>query len=143
MNYLKVIAFYEDHWMAPGTDKAQWDHLCRAFGADLQMIRSWEEAVVGEDEWVILLDETGQEDLCKPADLDLVINTQLSGIVPEKVTMVFGRTAQDLPTALPTSAYDYVFKLHTPNSISMFGVNAAAISLFALTQWKESKQNQG
>lgn len=129
---IKVISFYEDHWMPPGTDLAQWDHLCRAYGADLQMIRDWSEAVVPEGYAVILLDENGPIDLSTPADVIAAAQQSQAGALPENMVLVFGRTAQDLLTTVPD--YYGAFRIMTPNEVSMFGVNAAAIALFTLDQ---------
>lgn len=132
---VKVIAFYEDHWMPPATDRAQWDHLCRAFKADLQMIRSWDEAIIHPDEWVVLLDEAGDMDLAKISDIDVAIAASESGVFPEKITLIFGRTAQNLITYLPEGSWNSAFKITTPEAIPMFGVNACSIALFVLNQW--------
>jgi hypothetical protein len=112
---LKVIAFYEDHWMPPGTDHAQWDHLCRAYGAELQMVRDWTEATIPVGSRVILIDEAGDDDIT-PFMLDHLV-------------LVFGRSAQDLITAIPENEWDASFTIKTPNNVSMFGVSAAAIVL--------------
>lgn len=135
---IKVIAFYEDHWMPPGTDFAQWDHLCRAYGVELQMVRSWAEAEVPEGSAVILLDESGLMDLAQIGDIDAAIANSQAGTLPEHMTLVFGRTAQDLMTTVPD--YFFAFRITTPNAISMFGVNACAIALFALDQWHAAQQ---
>ena len=137
---IKVIAFYEDHWMPPGTDHAQWDHLCRAYNTDLQMVRSWEEAEVPEGSWVVLLDEQGILDLSTIGDLDNSIKNMPDGQLPPHTTLVFGRTAMDLMTYLPEGSWDYAFVIKTPMSIPMFGVNACSIALFAFDQWKRAQE---
>ena len=111
---VRVIAFYEDHWMPPGTDHAQWDHLCRAFGAELQMIRSWEEADIPPNARVILIDEAGEES---------------PPVLTGETVFVFGRSAQDLVTAIPELEWDTSYVIKTPNAVPMFGVSAAAIVL--------------
>ena len=136
---IKVISFYEDHWMPPATDRAQWDHLCRAYGADLQMVRSWEEAIVDPDSWVVLLDEAGLMDLAEIGDIDKAVENSQFGTMPDKITLVFGRTAQDLMTFLPEGSWNFAFRITTPHAIPMFGVNACSIALFALEQWAKSK----
>lgn len=112
---IKVIAFYEDHWMPPGTDHAQWDHLCRAYGAELQMVRDWTEAEIPEGAQVVLIDEAGVSDV--PL------------FIIEDLVLVFGRSAQDLITAIPSDKWDSSYVIHTPNNVPMFGVSAAAIVL--------------
>jgi hypothetical protein len=112
---VKVIAFYEDHWMPPGTDKAQWDHLCRAYGVDLQMVRTWEEAEISPEETVAIVDEAGSS---------YQVNNLKS--IPNCV-LVFGRSNQDLTTCIPD--YDLSVRIQTPRDVSMFGVSAAAIIL--------------
>ena len=130
---IKVIAFYEDHWMPPGTDHAQWDHLCRAYGAELQMIRDWSEAIVPEGYDIFLLDEAGLMDLSKPEDIITAVEASETGVMPENFILVFGRTAQDLMTAIPAEDYRYAFSITTPQAIPMFGVNACAIALYSLS----------
>jgi hypothetical protein len=139
---VKVIAFYEDHWMPPGTDHAQWDHLCRAYGAELQMVRDWNDAVTLEDSWVCLLDENGLMDLAELGDIDIAIANSEAGVMPDKFTLIFGRTAQDLMTAIPAEDWNYAFRITTPEAVPMFGVNACAIALFALEQWVKIKMMQ-
>ena len=112
---IKIIAFYEDHWMPPGTDKAQWDHLCRAYGAELQMVRDWSEADIHPDEHVILVDEEGTE--------------ELPHLMMGKVVFVFGRSAQNLTTSIPDTEWDAVYRIETPHAIPMFGISAASIVL--------------
>lgn len=135
---IKVIAFYEDHWMPPGTDHAQWDHLCRAYGAELQMVRDWNDAVPLEGSWRCLLDEQGLMDLASLGDIDAAVAGG-GGVFPSAFTLVFGRTAQDLMTAIPREDWDYAFRITTPEAVPMFGVNACAIALFALDQWVKIK----
>lgn len=127
----KVIAFYEDHWMPPGTDRAQWDHLCRAYGADLQMVRSWDEAEIPEGARVYIIDEAGDFDLNEPEDIANAMLSQL-GEMPASIALVFGRTAMDLPTYLPQGAWNASYRITTPAAVPMFGVNAGAIALYAL-----------
>lgn len=136
---IKVIAFYEDHWMPPGTDFAQWDHLCRAYGAELQMVRDWADAEPLEGSWVTLLDENGLMDLAELGDIDAAVANSQQGVFPEAFTLVFGRSAQDLMTAIPSEDWNYAFRITTPNAIPMFGVNACAIALFALEQYVKMK----
>lgn len=136
---ITVIAFYEDHWMPPGTDLAQWDHLTRAYGANLQMIRDWSEAEIPVGSWIVLLDETGYTDLATIGDIDTAIAASDAGVMPEDITLIFGRTAQDLLTSIPEADWHYAFKITTPQAIPMFGVNACAIALFALDQWARAQ----
>ncbi len=110
---MKVIAFYEDHWMAPGTDFAQWDHLVRAFGGELQMIRDWTEAVIPNGATIVIADEFGVDELATFEH-------------PESAVYVFGRSAQDLAHMVP---YDVSVRIDTPETVSLFGVCAAAIIL--------------
>jgi hypothetical protein len=128
---VKIVAFYEDHWMPPGTDRAQWDHLCRAYNADLQMVRSWDEVDIEEGCRVYILDEHGDFDLNEPSDIAEAMITAL-GDLPEKIVLVFGRTAMDLPTFLPEGSWHASYRITTPTPVPMFGVNAGAIALFSL-----------
>lgn len=110
---VKLIAFYEDQWMPPGTDRAQWQHLAGAFGAQFQMIRDWSEAVIPEGHAVIAVDEFGEHE---------------SGAWthPEDAVYVFGRSGQNLMSTVPS---DHQVKVTTPNAIAMFGISAGSIIL--------------
>ena len=114
---LTVVAFYEDHWMPPGTDRAQWDHMCRAYEVELQMVRSWEEVVLPEDAKVVILEEAGDS---------------VFPVVDGNVVLVVGRTAQNLLTYLPEGTWHGSYAIKTPQPIPMFGVSAAAIVLHQL-----------
>lgn len=110
----KVIAFRDDGWMSPNTDRRMWDHLCRAYGVELQMVNTWEDAEVPEDYKVVLVDELGESlvgDFAYPK---------------ENAAYVFGRSQLSLPAV---TVGDYVLRINTPNPISFFGVSAAAIVL--------------
>lgn len=134
---VKVVAFYEDHWMPPGTDRAQWDHLCRAYGVDLQMVRSWGEAIIPEDYYVYLIDEAGEVDIAKPEQLLEDVQNSTIGAFPPNIVLVFGRTAQDLTTYIPNDDWYASYKITTPSTVPMFGVNAGAITLFSLYLFNE------
>ena len=110
---VKLIAFYEDCWMPPGTDSAQYSHLARAFGCEFQMIRAWEEAVVPEGHTVVVCDETGLAESRTYAH-------------PTDAVYVFGRSAQDVMGAVP---HAISIRVDTPATISLFGISAASIIL--------------
>ena len=108
----KVIAYRERTWLHPRTDQRQWDHLCRAFEVELQLIDSWEEAVIPPNSVIVGLDEQGSVDLKDLEHLDNMV-------------YVFGRTLMN-----PLEAeYDVLVKINTPKDICLFGVTAAAIVL--------------
>lgn len=113
---VNIIAFRDDGWMPPNTDYRMWDHICRAYGADLQMVRYWEEAELPEGYKVVLVDEAGT---------DVVGDFEY----PEKASYVFGRTHLSLPASVPGDDFDYVLRINTPRPISFFGVSAVAIVL--------------
>ncbi len=109
----KVIAFRDDGWMSPNTDYRMWDHLCRAYGAELQMVSSWDDAEYPKGFDVILVDQLGDDVLG-------------SFVHPRNGVYLFGRTSMNLPSIMDG---DHVLQIVTPNPISMFGVSAAAIVL--------------
>ena len=110
---VKFIAFYEDCWMPPGTDSAQYSHLARAFGCEFQMIRAWEEAVVPEGHTIIVCDELG-------------VDESRTFVHPTDAVYVFGRSAQDLMGTVPNATS---IRILTPEAISLFGICAASIIL--------------
>lgn len=110
---IKLIAFYEDQWMPPGTDYQQWNHLAMAFGAQLQMIRDWAAAVIPDGHIVAVADEAGTEDSTTYAH-------------PADIVYVFGRSGQDLINLVP---HDVSISVSTPTPSSMFGISAAAMIL--------------
>lgn len=104
--------------MPPGTDRAQWQHLARAFGAKANLIRDWSEVSLPEGTAIILADEKGaveSRDFAWPTG---------------DIALVFGRSGQDLPVAQHSS-----IKVATPEPISMFGITAAAVILRDRQQW--------
>ena len=115
---MKIIAYYEPGWFPEvGTDFSVWDHLCRAYGVEFQMLSHWREAVVPEGARVVLFDESGETTLAEhEVDLDAVY--------------VFGRTALNLPFEVGLEGfYDEVVRIPTPQPITLFGFAAAAILL--------------
>lgn len=110
---VKLVAYYEDQWMPPGTDRAQWDHLARAFGATVQMIREWSEVQVPKGWPVVVVDEHGEHE-------------SGSWKHPVDVVYVFGRSGQNIATSVPA---DHSIKVATPKAVSMFGISAASIVL--------------
>lgn len=111
---VKIIAFFEDGWMPPNTDFRQWDHICRAYGVELQMIDDWAEAVVPDGHAVVALDEEGTD--------------ALESVPTSNVVFVIGRTGMKLSDISP----DYVVVLKTPEPVSLFGISAGSILLSRL-----------
>lgn len=110
---MKVIAWYDDGWFdSDVTDRCMWDHLCRAYGIGLQMIREWSEAVVPEGSCIYLIDEDGAVKMS-----DHIIDP--SGVY------VFGRTHLNLLREVGN--HEVSIRIDTPNPISLFGVVAAAM----------------
>lgn len=108
-----IIAFREKGWFDKRTDYRMWDHLCRAFGQEFQMVSEWSEATAKGP--IVVLEQTGDTNLEK-------------FIHPSICTYVFGRTglnnlSKQIPYATPV-------KIATENPISLFGVEAAAIVLY-------------
>ena len=110
---MKLIAFYEDQWMPPGTDYQQWRHLGAAFGCNVQLVRDWTEAIIPDGHRVIVADENGE---------------LVSGVdpIPNESVLVFGRSAQSIIGEIP---HDESIRVTTPNATSLFGVCAAACIL--------------
>jgi tRNA(Leu) C34 or U34 (ribose-2'-O)-methylase TrmL len=106
---MKIIAYRERTWFSgeheDTTDFRLWDHACRSFGVDLQLIDDWSEAIVSENSNIYLLDESGNVDL-------MTFSVDMDG------TYVFGRTGMILPNLI--SSYTSVIKLTTP---SRFNIN--------------------
>jgi len=114
---MKIIAYRERTWFSgeyeDTTDFRLWDHACRSFGVDLQLIDDWSEAIVPENSNIYLLDESGDVDL-------------MTFSVDPDGTYVFGKTGMSLPNVIPS--YTSVIKLTTPNShITMFGITVGSI----------------
>ena len=115
---VKIIAFREDGWMPPNTDWRMWDHLCRAYDVDVQLIDEWSEAVVPEGYAVVAFDQDGTDEVGAYTP-------------PGDVAYVFGHTGQNLVVALEGVLTDAV-RIDTPSDVSLFPVCAAAIALYAL-----------
>ena len=110
----KVIGMYEGGWMDSRTDRRMWDNLCRAYGAELQMVNDWSEAIVPVGFTVVVCDEEGKTDL---ADFTH----------PEDAVYAFGKSREGLGYLMQSQGVS--LRITTPNSVSMFGVSAAAIIL--------------
>lgn len=110
---MKIVAYYDDGWFDHQvTDFRMWDHLCRAYDVDLEMVHHWKEVKSQTDKPIYIFIENGTIPLVE-FDLD-----------PEGI-YVFGRTALDL--ASEVKSYKESIRIETPKEISLFGVVAAAI----------------
>lgn len=109
---VKVIAFYEKGWLPHRTDRRMWDHLCRAYGAELQMVESWDEAEIPEGHTLVVFDQAGtpMNDFKHPKD----------------AVYAFGRSRLSLASVAEA---DHVISIETPNPISLFGISAGSIAL--------------
>ena len=110
---MKIVAFRDDGWFDATTDFRTWDHLCRAYAVEFQLITEWDEVRVGDSK-VYVLDEGGDQELAEHV-------VDLDGIY------VFGRTGLDLRLAVPSP--DAIIGITTPAPIALFGHCAAAILL--------------
>ena len=109
---VKVIALYDAGWLPNRTDRRMWDHLCRAYGAELQMVESWDEAEIPEGHALIVFDQIG---------------TPMSDFKhPKDAVYAFGRSRLSL--AYVAEAV-HVISIETPNPISLFGISAGSIAL--------------
>lgn len=115
---MKIISYRERTWFSgpyeDNTDFRQWDHMCRSFGVDLQMIDNWSEAIIPDNSNIYLVDEEGDIDI-----LDHVVD--INGVY------VFGKTAMRLKLII--ESYNSVIRINTPNPICLFGISAASILL--------------
>lgn len=112
---MKLIAWYDDGWFdSDVTDWRMWDHLCRAYGVELQMIREWREATIPEGSLIYLIAEDGTVEMSDHA-------------VDRKGIYVFGRTHLDL--LLEVGDYEASIHIGTPHPVSLFGIVAAAMLL--------------
>ena len=112
---VKIIAFFERHWIDRKTDFRQWSNLCRSYGTPFQLLEDWDEAIIPEDHKIVVLDEVGDQ------SLDTFVH-------PEKCVYVFGRTGiNDLPIIIPC---DFSVRVNAPHSKSMFGVSVCCAVLY-------------
>ncbi len=109
---MRLVAYREDTWMDRKTDFRQWDHLARAYGAELILVEQNDK--LPNDGVVVVLDQIGV--------------TPLSEFVhPEECSYLFGHTGlNNLPDLI---SHRYSVRIATPKDISLFGVTAAAIVL--------------
>lgn len=111
---IKIVAFREDSWFFDETtDFRMWDHLCRAYNVEVQLIREWSEAIT-DGRPIYLFVEEGTE----------LMSTH---VIDPNGLYVFGRTGLNLLLAVPE--YTKSIKIETPNEISLFGVCAASMFL--------------
>lgn len=105
------------------TDYRQWDHLCRAFGAELQMISDWSEAIIPNGHSVVVLDEPGEHSLS-------------SFEHPENVVYVFGRTG--LNNLASFIDCDACVRIEYEPDLPLFGISACSMVLYdrSLKQWQ-------
>lgn len=123
----KIVAFREPTWLSTKTDFRQWDHLCRAYSVDLQMVDSWSEADVPSGYRVAIMDEDGTQ----PLESFLL---SLKAQPFYDIVYVFGRTGMNLMSEIPS--YDHSIYIDTPNKISLFGISAGSILLYSLYELK-------
>ncbi len=114
---MKFIAFYDDGWFDSTTDFRMWNHLCRAYGIELQMVKEWSEADVG-DKSVYLVDQEGTESLA-------------SHEIDHDGVYVFGRTHLNLLKLGITHQASVV--IASPQPISLFSISAG--SIVAVRAW--------
>jgi len=115
---VKVIVYYEEGWLPPVTDWRYWDHLCRAYGADLQMINAWDEAVVPDGYSVCAVDEAGVTEIKNYAP-------------PTDVVYVLGNSTSSPLLLLGASADDSI-RVDTPEDVCPFPISIGGILLHFL-----------
>lgn len=112
---IKIVAFKERTWMPEITDFRQWDHLCRSYGAELQMVTDFHEIIIPNNHKIVILDEPSETNL---EDFEH----------PEDVVYVFGRTGlNDLAEKFKS---DYQVKINYEPNIPLFGIASGAIVLY-------------
>lgn len=110
---MKLVAFYDDGWLGPPTERAMWSALCRAYRVQYQLVREWSEAELPEGLPVMCLDERGAQSLADvPATLDAV--------------WVVGSSGQEVARDVP---HQMAVHIPTPRHVALFGCHAAAILL--------------
>jgi len=114
---IKLIVFREVFaGISEKADHLMFSQLARAYDADLQMIRSWNEAVIPEGYEVILVEENGKQEL-------------ETFIHPKNAVYVIGRAGLNIHTIIPHNCAKECVRIDTPKPVCLFGISAAAIVL--------------
>ena len=112
---IKVVACFEKGWFDSRTDFRLWDHLCRSFSADLQLIDYLSEMDVPKDYELVVVDESA--------------GSSLSDFVhPKNAVYLFGKTSMN--KIQDNVKHDWAVKIETPARVCNFGVTAAAMVLY-------------
>jgi hypothetical protein len=101
-----------------------WNHLTNAYGHEYKLYRptgfTWNDVTHNPDGWpVYLFDESGTDTLYPPAAFQH----------PTNALYIFGITGMDITAVVPPASRDGVIKITTPNPVSFWGCEAAAIVL--------------
>lgn len=107
---IKIVAHREAKWMDSRADHTQWHQLTRAYGAELQLID--DDDLYDTIGTVVVVDQEGV------IEIEDFTHT-------DDATYIFGRTNM----SLMAFTHDTSVRIDTPNSISLFSVEAAAIVL--------------
>lgn len=111
---VKIIAFREDSWFVPATEYQIFNHLANAYGAELQMIREWEEAIIPTNIPIIVCDEIGTEE-------------SHTFKHPQDAVYIFGRTHMAGSTLISLANPSNIIKIITPNPVCLWGIQVAAM----------------
>jgi hypothetical protein len=110
---MKVVAYYDDGWIGPPTERAMWSALCRAYQVEYQLVRAWAAAELPEGLPVICLDERSSSTLEDvPRQMDAV--------------WVIGSSGQEVLRDVP---HQMAVRIPTPRHVALYGCHAAAIML--------------
>jgi len=115
---IKLIAFREIYaGFSHNVDYKMWEQLALAYGAEVQIIGDWNEAVIPDGHKIVLVESEGAEEITTFTH-------------PENVVYVFGRTSLDIHGLIPHDCSNgECVRIDTPNPNGLFGVEAAAIVL--------------
>ena len=112
---VKVIACRDHGWIDRKTDFQQWNHVCRAYGAFLELVEEPQEGIIPEGHTVVVLEEQGTTNL---EDFDH----------PKDAVYVFGRSG--LNGIQEMIDYDASVKIKTVDDVCLFGISAVGIVLY-------------
>ncbi len=121
---IKCISFFEETWLVRNSDRQQWNHLVNAFECSFELYDLngfvWDDAEHNPDGLpVYVFDETGERSLLTPDEFQHPIDA----------IYVFGITGTDVTKVVPDESTTETIRVDTPQAVSLWGVETAAIAL--------------
>jgi hypothetical protein len=114
---IKLIVFREIYpGISEKADHFMFYQLAKAYDAELQMIRNWDDAIISDGYKLVIVEEDGVQEL-------------ETFIHPENAVYVVGRTGLDLHDYIPHNCEKECVRIDTPKPFALFGISAAAIIL--------------